>query len=394
MSNNEPIQRADSSNPRRADREANISPDGKWKSFPRVPHLLQYVPSGIFFGRIKLDGKIVRESLKTDTFTTAKLRLGDFIKKQRKNATRPVTGTVSEARTHYERDVDADHTLKETSKLYRKNTIKALLRTWPELDALAPAKVTESDCRAWAGRFAAKFDDQFFNNTLSSLRHVLEKAGLPREENPAFKIKRLGVKPKELKLPEPSEYEQILGTMETAGARQSKDCANLVRFLAYSGCRISEAQEVRWSDVRWPDKDRNVPGEIRVQSAKRSKSSHAAAVRFVPIIPAMLDLLLKLRQSNPKPDDLICNVGECEKSLTRACKLVKVHRITHHDLRHLFATRCIEAGVDIPTVSKWLGHSDGGALAMRTYGHLRREHSAAMAQRVTFAAEQPKAATV
>jgi integrase len=53
-------------------------------------------------------------------------------------------------------------------------------------------------------------------------------------------------------------------------------------------------------------------------------------------------------------------------------------------LRHLFATRCIESGVDIPTVSRWLGHVDGGALAMKTYGHLRREHSAAMAQKVKF----------
>jgi hypothetical protein len=40
--------------------------------------------------------------------------------------------------------------------------------------------------------------------------------------------------------------------------------------------------------------------------------------------------------------------------------------------------------VDIPTVSRWLGHKDGGALAMKTYGHLRREHSIAQAQRVTF----------
>ena len=48
------------------------------------------------------------------------------------------------------------------------------------------------------------------------------------------------------------------------------------------------------------------------------------------------------------------------------------------------SVKWIESGVDIPTVSKWLGHSDGGALAMRTYGHLRREHSAAMAQKVTF----------
>jgi hypothetical protein len=59
-----------------------------------------------------------------------------------------------------------------------------------------------------------------------------------------------------------------------------------------------------------------------------------------------------------------------------------VARITHHDLRHLFAARCIESGVDIPTVSRWLGHKDGGALAMKVYGHLRDSHSTAMAQKV------------
>jgi integrase len=54
------------------------------------------------------------------------------------------------------------------------------------------------------------------------------------------------------------------------------------------------------------------------------------------------------------------------------------------DLRHLFATRCIESGVDIPTVSRWLGHQDGGALCMKTYGHLRDEHSTNEARKVTF----------
>lgn len=39
--------------------------------------------------------------------------------------------------------------------------------------------------------------------------------------------------------------------------------------------------------------------------------------------------------------------------------------IEHVNLRHLFATRCIESGVDIPTVLRWLGHKDGGALAMK-----------------------------
>jgi hypothetical protein len=40
--------------------------------------------------------------------------------------------------------------------------------------------------------------------------------------------------------------------------------------------------------------------------------------------------------------------------------------------------------VGIPTVSHWLGHKDGGALAMKRYGHLRQEHSFAMIKRVNF----------
>jgi site-specific recombinase XerD len=53
-------------------------------------------------------------------------------------------------------------------------------------------------------------------------------------------------------------------------------------------------------------------------------------------------------------------------------------------VRHLFATTCIESGVDIPTVSRGLGHKDGGALAMKVYGHLGDQHSSNMAQRVWF----------
>jgi integrase len=80
----------------------------------------------------------------------------------------------------------------------------------------------------------------------------------------------------------------------------------------------------------------------------------------------------------------VLQVGRCNEALARSCKEIGISRLTHHDLRHLFATRCIESGVDIPTVSRWLGHKDGGALAMKTYGHLRNEHSQAMAQKVKF----------
>ena len=103
------------------------------------------------------------------------------------------------------------------------------------------------------------------------------------------------------------------------------------------------------------------------------------------MIPALRQLLERLReQRQPQPSDLICKVSECQGALTRACRIVGCARLTHHSLRHLFATRCVESGMDIPTVANWLGHSDGGMLALKIYGHLRREHSQAMAQRVSF----------
>ena len=82
----------------------------------------------------------------------------------------------------------------------------------------------------------------------------------------------------------------------------------------------------------------------------------------------------------------VMRVHEAQKSLDRGLDATSLPRITHHDLRHYFATICIESAVDIPTVAKWLGHKDGGALAMKVYGHLRNEHSLAAASRVSFAA--------
>jgi integrase len=103
------------------------------------------------------------------------------------------------------------------------------------------------------------------------------------------------------------------------------------------------------------------------------------------MIPDMRRLLERIRSEKQEKDWLnnrVIGVQECQKAIDSACKKLGITRFTHHDLRHLFATRCIESGVDVPTVSRWLGHKDGGALAMKTYGHLRDLHSTTMAQKV------------
>jgi integrase len=358
-------------------RNDNLSTDGKWRSFPKVPNLLQYVVAGTYYAKCKIKGKRVRVTLETDVFTTAKLRLADKLKEMRKP--KAVVGSFADGRLQFERQTQTDHTLAELSKVYRLRCVASILKSWPGLDALKVDKIQEQDARDWAARYAELYAPQFFNNSLNVLRQIFTLAGIGRDGNLGYKIKRLGIRSKPLELPTTQEFERLLTVIETSGAAQAKDCAALVRFLSFTGCRVAEMKQARWNDVDWQK------NEITIHSVKRRITSGTALARVVPMISALRQLLERLREKQkPQPDDRICKVSECQGALTRACKIVGCARLTHHSLRHLFATRCVESGIDIPTVARWLGHSDGGMLALKIYGHLRREHSQAMAQKVTF----------
>ena len=143
----------------------------EWRSFPKVPNLLQYVRTGTYFARTKVQGKTFRASLETKVLTTAKLRLADKLKEFRKP--KPVLGTFADARAQYEAELAQDHALGDGTRYYRKNCLKALAKTWPELDGMALRAITASACKDWASRFAASYDEQYFNNTLGSLRAIL-----------------------------------------------------------------------------------------------------------------------------------------------------------------------------------------------------------------------------
>ena len=100
---------------------------------------------------------------------------------------------------------------------------------------------------------------------------------------------------------------------------------------------------------------------------------------------ALKSLLRRLKaERNPAPSDPLSIVHDVKKCLATVCRNLGPPRFIHYDLRHFFATTCIESGVDIPTLSRCLGHKDGGALAMRVYGHLRQEHSLSAIKKVLF----------
>ena len=53
-------------------------------STTQYSNLIRYVPSGKYFARIRVQGKLIIKSLKTDRISVAKLRLADFDKEERR----------------------------------------------------------------------------------------------------------------------------------------------------------------------------------------------------------------------------------------------------------------------------------------------------------------------
>ena len=350
-------------------------PKSPWQKTP-YPNLIRYVPSGTYFGRVKVEGKLIRRSLDTHVLEVAKLRLSDFVKDHRRFTTNGPAVKGEAIVELYRKEIDDDHRNTPRTKLYKRENLVALKKAWPRFFDTDIARISQKDCREWAARYGGKYSPSRFNGSLQIVRHLFALAieeGY-RNDNPALAIKRFAVKPKQLHLPTQERFHEMATHIETSGAAQAKDCANLFRFLAFSGVRINEARHVTWADVNF-DK-----GQLQVRITKNGKA------RWVPFNQSLRGLLEALRAARPDEaqEKPIMRVFECQKSIDRAAKLAGAKRITHHDLRHLFATRCIENGVDIPTVSRWLGHQDGGALCMKTYGHLRDEHSRNEAKKVAF----------
>ena len=311
----------------------------------------------------------------------------------RSNGNRQVSAkmTFGEAAAVHLRNLDDNLGIKPRTRDYWKECLVALQKSWPELSNTEVRKITPNDCKEWARDYRNKVSPTRYNNTVSVLRHVLNvgvDVGIVYS-NAAAGVKRAPVRGKDLVLPSTEQFNALVAEMRNARGRDSKNCGELAAGLGYTGCRIGEAREIEWRDIDFE------VGEVIVRGDATTATKNWE-LRRVPLIPDARTLFQRMRSERPDEplDAKVFRVGECQKALDRACKKVGADRITHHDLRHLFATRCIESGVDIPTVSRWLGHKDGGALAMKTYGHLRREHSIAQAQRVTFTPVSAKGAEI
>src|SRR5262245_43397343 len=98
-----------------------------WIKTP-VANLVRYKPSGIYFARVRVRGKLFRQSLKTDVMSVAKLRLTDFIKARQEemgdvSAIQSGKLTVGDALTVFDQRLDARQDIKEGAKVYRRKCV-------------------------------------------------------------------------------------------------------------------------------------------------------------------------------------------------------------------------------------------------------------------------------
>src|SRR6266436_6042621 len=213
----------------------------RW-SKTQYANLIRYVPSGKYFARIRVHGKLILKSLKTDRVSVGKLRLADLEKEERQKAesqTAIANGkmTFKDALAIFRKRLRGDINLKPRSKDYREERIVALLKSWPTLDTKDVRQINKHDCQERAREFAQNCSPIAFNNTIGTLRMILDIAvdAGALYDNPARGLKRKRVLVRQPELPSQENFEKFVNAIENSGRCSCYQAADLVRFLAFGG---------------------------------------------------------------------------------------------------------------------------------------------------------------
>ena len=120
-----------------------------------VPNLYWDERTGIYYVRTKVHGRTIWKTLQTNEFRVAKLRapkeLGDLQKgRNALSSLERGSATFGSLAELYRGRIQSDTRLKPSSKIYRCQTIDAILRFRPEWIERLIRDIRETDCLRWA----------------------------------------------------------------------------------------------------------------------------------------------------------------------------------------------------------------------------------------------------
>lgn len=224
------------------------------------------------------------------------------------------------------------------------------------------------------------------NAIISVLQSSLQTAHLigVANEYTANKIKRPKLIERPVECFSLKEQKQI----EQAVLNSKKDKLFGILLCLYSGLRIGELIALQWSDIDF------TKGLLTI-----SKSCHdgkagliidepktATSRRVMPLPKQLLPILKSIKKksdslfvvsANGKP----VSVRSYQRSFELLLKKLKIPHKGFHSLRHTFATRALECGMDVKTLSEILGHKNP-TVTLNRYAHSLMEHKADMMNRL------------
>lgn len=211
-----------------------------------------------------------------------------------------------------------------------------------ELQSITPLIIE----RYRSGRLEKGISRSSINREITIMKRMFNLAidwGLA-DSNPFVKVKLFSEKD--------TQKERILELEEEARLFEvAPDYLKPILLMAlHTGMRRGEILNLRWKQV---DFEKRLVTVLLTKSGKN---------RLIPLNDVLMADLARLKASQCKGELVFANprtglpYTEVKKSFKGACKKVGITDLRFHDLRHTFATRLIQAGVDIITVKELLGH--------------------------------------
>ena len=159
-----------------------------------------------------------------------------------------------------------------------------------------------------------------------------------------------------------------------------------IRLTLFSGIRLGELCALTWADVDLEEQVLHIRHTLqRIQNRNRLPEDSKTVLyigspknkreRSIPLHPQMIPILETYKSRYPASYYLLSGTlspVEPRKMTRHFKKIIKccgIRDLHFHTLRHTFATRCVESGMQIKALSEMLGHSTV-KITMDRYVHL------------------------
>jgi integrase len=327
--------------------------------------LYRYSSNGVYYARIKTNGKEIRRSLKTIDRKKADRDLKRL--KEELDEIDPSRGKLTLAELCDQYLEATDPRLKEKTVERRELIVRRIKEDWPTGKLTQVRKVKPSDVDKWITRYP--FGRVSRNLHRACVNEIFDMAIRDNviARSPAAHLKRLKPDKPIRKTPTFEEFKAIVADIRAQQFNaDAEGSADFVEFLGLAGLGQAEASALKKSDIDWKRK-------TIVTFRHKTKSGFV-----IPIYPQLHDLLQR-RCAMPGPDKVF-EIRDAKKAIAGACTRLGLPHYSHRAFRRMFITRAIERGVDVAVIAEWQGHKDGGKLILSTYSHVNRLHSQRMAK--------------